>query len=59
MAKEPEWALKLEEWGTKKEIEDLEYAHEKKHSTTRNRTKGTENETPSQTSGETGNHISM
>ena len=34
MEKEPEWALKLEEWGTKKEIEDLEYAHKKKYSAT-------------------------
>ena len=30
MAKEPEWTLKLEEWGTNKEIEDLEYAHKKR-----------------------------
>ena len=29
MEKEPEWTLKLEEWGTNKEIEDLEYAHKK------------------------------
>ena len=30
MAKEPDWTLKLEEWGTNKKIEDLEYAHKKR-----------------------------
>ena len=30
MAREPEWTLKLEEWGTDKEIEDLDYAHKKR-----------------------------
>ena len=30
MSKEPDWTLKLEEWGTNKEIEDLEYAHKKR-----------------------------
>ena len=30
MAREPEWTLKLEEWGTNKEIEDLGYAHKKR-----------------------------
>ena len=30
MAKEPEWTLKLEEWGANKEIEDLDYAHKKR-----------------------------
>ena len=29
MAKEPDWTLKLEEWGAEKEIEDLEYARKK------------------------------
>ena len=28
--KEPEWTLRLEEWGTKKEIDDMEHAYEKK-----------------------------
>ena len=30
MAKEPDLALKLEEWGTNEEIEDLDYAHKKR-----------------------------
>ena len=29
MGKAPGWTLKLEEWGTNKEIEDLEYAHKR------------------------------
>ena len=30
MAKEPEWTLNLEEWGTHKEIDELDYAHKKR-----------------------------
>ena len=30
MAKEPEWTLKLEECGTHKEIDDIDYAHKKR-----------------------------
>ena len=41
IANEPDWALKLEKWGTQKEIEELEYAHKKKHHTSRNSKKRT------------------
>ena len=57
--KEPEWTLKLEEWGTNKEIEALGYANKKKYRTTSNNTKRACNETPSQTSAATGNYISV
>ena len=30
--KEPEWTLRLEEWGTRKEIDDIEYAHKERSS---------------------------
>ena len=59
MSKEPDWTLKLEEWGTNKEIEDLEYAHKKKYPTTGNIQKKTRNETPSQTPETIGNYISV
>ena len=59
MAKEPEWAIKLDEWGTNKEIEHLECANKKKYSTTGNRKKRTGNGTTSQISSTIGNYISM
>ena len=59
-AKEPEWTLKLEKWGTQKEIDELEYApQKKKHLTARNRKKRTRNEAPTQTPSETRDTTSM
>ena len=59
MAKEPEWKLKLEEGGTHKEIDELDYAHRQRSATERDRKKGTNNETPPEVSTATGDHFSM
>ena len=59
MAKEPEWTLKLEVWGTNKEIEDPEYAHKKKRTATRNSTQRADNETETEAPSEGRDNISM
>ena len=58
--KEPEWALRIEEWGTRQEIDDVEYAHKKKKfHATRNIKKRTTNETPKATPTAARDHTSI